>query len=74
MAKNKQDCNWPLPMFNFKVNLGGAWDVLLQELNSLDRIKHLIEFRFGNRPVFPAINIPGKGINYTVNLQTGLSK
>lgn len=72
MAGEAQDTNWPLPKFYLKVDLEGATDVPFQEVNGLDMTAQPIEYRHGNSPVFPAINMPGKVKNNSVTLKKGV--
>lgn len=72
MSGEKQDSNWPLPMFYFKVDLGSTTDVPFQEVSGLEVTAQPIEYRHGNSPIFSTINMPGIVKNNNVTLKKGV--
>jgi len=56
MASN-EDQYWPLPKFNFSVDIGEFQDISFQEVTGLDISSESVEYRHGNAPN-GTINMP----------------
>lgn len=74
MAGEKQEAPWPVPMFHFKVTLGGKGEIAFQEVAGLDTEYDVIEYRAGNSPDFSVVKMPGLKKVSDVTLKKGMFK
>jgi phage tail-like protein len=72
MAGEKQDSNWPLPKFYFKIDLGSVKDVPFQEVSGLEATVQPIEYRGVNSPVFSTNKMPGIAKIGNVTMKKGI--
>lgn len=57
---NTEDSVWPLPKFNFVVDLGTELkNVAFQEVSGMDKEVQVIEYRKSNSPLFSVQKMPG---------------
>lgn len=59
MAGEKQDNNWPLPEFYFKVSIEDVGEMSFKEVSGLELEYDIIEYRAGDSPEFAKIKMPG---------------
>ena len=64
---------YPLPVFNFKVEWGGA-NVGFSEASGLDQEMQVIEYRDGNMPDYSTIKMPGLHKFSNITLKRGIMK
>lgn len=62
---------WPLPKFEFRVNLGNI-ELNFQEVSGLINESNVIEYRSGNSPVFSTVKMPGIQKFSNVTLKKGI--
>lgn len=74
MAGEKQGAPWPIPMFHFKVTIGGKGEVAFQEVSGLDTEYDIIEYRAGNSVDFSTVRMPGLKKHSDVTLKKGIFK
>jgi phage tail-like protein len=72
MAGEKQEAPWPIPMFHFKVTIGGKGEVAFQEVSGLDTEYDMIEYRAGNSPEFTMVRMPGLKKHSDITLKKGM--
>jgi phage tail-like protein len=72
MAGEKQEAPWPIPMFHFKVTIGGKGEVAFQEVSGLDTEYDMIEYRAGNSPEFTTVRMPGLKKHSDITLKKGM--
>jgi len=71
MPNEKQNGNWPLPKFYFKVNIEGV-EYPFQEVSGLDVETQIIEYRHGDSKQFSTIKMPGLTKFGNVTLKKGI--
>ena len=64
---------YPLPVFHFKVEWGGA-NVGFSEASGLDQEMQVIEYRDGNMPDYSTIKMPGLHKFSNITLKRGIMK
>lgn len=72
MAGEKQDNNWPLPEFYFKVSIEDVGDLSFKEVSGLDMEYDVIEYRTGDSPEFTKIKMPGLRKSGDITLKKGI--
>jgi phage tail-like protein len=72
MAGEVQDTVWPLPKFDFAVQLGDDKSISFQEVDGLNSETQVIEYRHGNSPIFYPIKMPGLGRVGNVTMRKGI--
>ncbi len=71
MAGDKQDANWPLPKFYFKVKVDGGMEASFQDVSGFDVETDVTEYRHGDNPVFSKIKMPGMRKYGDITLKKG---
>lgn len=59
MAGEKQDLNWPLPKFYFRVDWGSQTNLAFQEISGLETETQSVDYRAGDSSKFYPIKMPG---------------
>jgi len=61
MREESPDNAWPLPKFQFLVDWGILTDIPFQEVDGLEMVSQVLEYRHSFSPVFSASSVPGSG-------------
>lgn len=72
MAGEKQDNNWPLPEFYFKVSIEDVGDLSFKEVSGLNVEYDVIEYRAGDSPEFTKVRMPGLRKTSNITLKKGI--
>jgi len=68
-----EDNIWPMPKFNFVVDLGSELpNVAFQEVSGMDKEVQIIEYRHSNAKLFSTIKMPGIVKHGNVTMKRGV--
>lgn len=70
MEEEKQDNGWPLPTFNFKVEIGNLGVITFKEVFGLED-EQVMENKSENKPDFPSTHVTGSWRNKRVIMRKG---
>ncbi|MFM7155361.1 MAG: phage tail protein [Bacteroidota bacterium] len=72
MAGEKQELPWPVPAFQFKVEIDGVGEIACAEVSGLEAEADVIEYRAGNSKEYSVVKMPGL-MKYTdITLKKGM--
>jgi phage tail-like protein len=74
MAGEKQESPWPVPAFQFKVEIEGVGEIACAEVSGLDVEADVIEYRAGNHKAHTVVKMPGLKKYSDVTLKKAMFK
>jgi phage tail-like protein len=74
MAGKTQEAPWPVPAFQFKVEISGVGEIACAEVSGLDAETDVIEYRAGNSAAYSVVKMPGLKKYSDITLKKGMFK
>jgi phage tail-like protein len=72
MAGEKQELPWPVPAFQFKVEIDGVGEIACAEVSGLEAEADVIEYRAGNSKEYSVVKMPGLMKYADITLKKGM--